>query len=67
MNEPVNLIAEMRGGFPPRCGFCGRQVEPEDVIPEEGGEWACRRCWERWEANDHPDTRAGELIPEDGA
>jgi len=46
------LIADLRGGWPEACDFCGqRYVEGlRWPIPEEAGEWACNECYARWEA-----------------
>ena len=54
MNHPEELdvkemIASMRGGIPKRCDFCDQPMTYEEACPEEGGEWACIRCWNRWE------------------
>jgi len=44
------LIVALRGGIPVKCDFCGQPMKPSDAIPEEAGDWACRTCWDRWEA-----------------
>jgi len=44
-----DLIHSLRGGPPLTCDFCEQPMEPEDAIPEEAGDWACRTCWDRWE------------------
>lgn len=45
-----DLIIGLRGGVPPKCDFCGEEKPPADLHPEEGGEWACINCIERWKA-----------------
>ena len=53
MSDPVlDLIADLRGGRPDKCDFCGQPTGPESLTPEEGGDWACLTCWERWERED---------------
>lgn len=42
------LIADLRGGVPDSCSFCGKATKPEDLHPEEAGEWACIECIKRW-------------------
>jgi hypothetical protein len=43
------LIADIRGGLPERCDFCGlAYTEGRYAIPEEAGEWACNHCYARW-------------------
>lgn len=49
-NPMKDMIADLRGGYPEKCGFCGQPMTPEEAVPEEAGEWACIRCWDRWEA-----------------
>lgn len=45
------LIVALRGGVPAKCDFCQQEVEPENLHPEEAGEWACIECIMRWEKN----------------
>ena len=46
----LQLIAELRGGIPEKCDFCGQEyTEDRYPIPEEAGEWTCSECWARWE------------------
>lgn len=46
-------IAELRGGLPEACDFCGQPYGPERYpVPEEAGEWACSECLARWDAAD---------------
>lgn len=48
----LELIAELRGGIPSNCDFCGKLfTEANYPTPEEGGEWACIECVTRWESN----------------
>jgi len=52
-NDVFNMIVELRGGVPERCDFCGeRYTDSRRPTPDEGGEWACTVCWERWEKQD---------------
>ena len=49
----LDMIAELRGGYPEACDFCGKLYnEDRHPVPEEAGEWACTECWERWEKED---------------
>ena len=50
--DVVSFLAEVRGGLPERCDFCNQPTNENDLIPEEGGDWVCRTCWDRWEAED---------------
>ena len=43
----IDLIKALRGGNAGLCDFCKRKAD--DLLPEEGGAWACRDCIERWE------------------
>ena len=54
----LDLLMELRGGMPEKCDFCGGPIN-DDPIPEEAGEWACRACYERWEA-ENAARRKGE-------
>jgi hypothetical protein len=45
-------IAELRGGFPTKCSFCDREVAPEQLEPEEAGDWACWYCLLKWARED---------------
>jgi hypothetical protein len=38
------LIASLRGGIPDQCSWCGDTVSPDDLEPEEAGDWVCQRC-----------------------
>jgi hypothetical protein len=38
------LIADLRGGSPDHCEWCGEKTQQEDLIPISGGEWACLKC-----------------------
>lgn len=41
-DDTKQLIADLRGGVPEHCSFCG---DPSDRLePEEAGEWACPPC-----------------------
>lgn len=49
----LDMIAELRGGIPEKCDFCGQPFNDKRYpIPEEAGEWTCSECWERWENED---------------
>jgi len=51
--DAYEMIVALRGGLPIHCDFCGEEIpENELPIPEEAGAWACRRCWDYWEAHD---------------
>lgn len=51
-DEVKAMIADLRGGIPPKCEFCG-EVRPENEMhPEEAGEWACIHCIRRWHKED---------------
>jgi len=46
----LEIIAELRGGIPSTCDFCGETFTEENYpTPEEGGEWACITCVKRWD------------------
>lgn len=44
-----DLIVALRGGVPTKCDFCLEERAPEDMHPEEAGEWACIYCIARWD------------------
>jgi hypothetical protein len=51
--DVFGMIVELRGGLPMNCDFCGEAIPKDQLpVPEEGGAWACRACWDYWEAND---------------
>jgi hypothetical protein len=52
VDEVKQFLADLRGGIPGRCDFCNEPMTEDDAVPEEGGDWACIRCWERWEKED---------------
>ncbi len=53
MNWVAETIMALRGGPPEKCDFCGQPYTEERYpTPDEGGEWACNECWERWEKED---------------
>lgn len=41
------FIADLRGGIPEKCSWCDQPMTPEEAEPEEGGEWICRKCFDR--------------------
>jgi hypothetical protein len=45
-------IAMLRGGFPERCGFCEKVTPPENLEPEEAGQWVCWYCLRNWAHED---------------
>jgi hypothetical protein len=47
-----DLVVGIRGGVPERCDFCQQPTPPDDLHPEEGEEWACITCLERWNRNE---------------
>lgn len=55
-DEPFStfdLIVELRGGLPLACDFCGQSyADDRQPVPEEGGEWACTECVDRWAVTD---------------
>jgi hypothetical protein len=46
------IIIGLRGPPPIACDFCFKLTPPEDLHPEEGGDWACVSCLRRWEVAD---------------
>ena len=45
----INFITQLRGGLPDECDFCSQPFTAErQPVPEEGGEWACTECEQRW-------------------
>jgi hypothetical protein len=55
----LDFIAEIRGGIPEKCDFCGKMFTQACFpIPEEGGEWACSECWSKWEEEDNERTNS---------
>jgi hypothetical protein len=55
--DPKSLIAAIRGGIPETCSFCGTVTPPEHLHPEEGGDWACITCLDRWDAEDAAEAK----------
>lgn len=45
-------IADLRGGFPAKCSFCDTPTPPEQLEPEEAGDWVCWRCLHKWAKQD---------------
>lgn len=41
-------IIDLRGGLPAACDFCRKETAPENLEPEEAGEWVCHECLDRW-------------------
>lgn len=61
-NDDVrNLIVDLRGGIPDKCSFCANPTEPQNLHPEEAGEWICNECIKRMGYGG-----GGEGIPFDG-
>lgn len=48
-DELKQWIADLRGNIPTNCDFCGEPRPFSQLHPEEGGDWACDECIERWE------------------
>lgn len=48
-----DMIANLRGGIPVACNFCRQEKPPEQMEPEEAGEWVCWACLDRWEYQEH--------------
>ncbi len=49
MINVLQMIAELRGGIPEKCDFCGKPfTEKNYPTPEEAGNWACIECVRRW-------------------
>lgn len=64
MDEAKAMIADLRGeGDTVPCTRCGKDVPVAEAEPEEGGEWECRPCWERCEAQERT-ALARELLDE---
>lgn len=38
--------------FRRECDFCGCMFPPEQIDPEEGDQWACMGCQDRWAKED---------------
>lgn len=45
--EVRELIIALRGGPPDKCDFCGNMTLPDNLHPEEAGEWICNDCIKR--------------------
>lgn len=43
----AEIIAGLRGGWGTRCDFCHEEKPPEQLDPEEAGQWMCSACWAR--------------------
>ena len=41
-NETRQLIADLRGGVPEKCDWCGKRASY--LEPEEAGDWVCHAC-----------------------
>lgn len=53
MND-LELLIDLRGGLPEACDFCKQPyTEARYPVPEEGGEWACNECCEKWREQDY--------------
>ncbi len=46
------LIVDLRGGVPKTCDFCHKPTLPENLHPEEAGQWVCIICLIAWEKTD---------------
>jgi len=38
--------------FQQTCDFCGKLCAPDAIDPEEGNQWACVECQQKWAAED---------------
>lgn len=48
-DDTRDLIIGIRGGeeaMPSKCDWCGKPCKPDELEPEEAGDWVCRQCWE---------------------
>lgn len=46
----IDVIADLRGGIPETCDFCGNIFTKENyATPEEAGDWACITCVKHWD------------------
>lgn len=45
------LLLALRG-VPSKCDFCGEATEADKLEPEEGGDWVCWKCLDRWNAKE---------------
>lgn len=52
MENMKGLIADLRGGIPGKCDFCLKPTKPEQLEPEEAGEWVCWYCLRDWAYED---------------
>jgi hypothetical protein len=43
-----DIIIDLRGGVPEKCDFCKQPTPPENLHPEEAGDWACITCINHW-------------------
>jgi hypothetical protein len=50
--DTKRLISGLRGEIPDECDFCHSRKPPEELEPEEGGQWACWDCLGRWAEQD---------------
>ena len=48
MIDVRQFIVDLRGGIPERCDFCGKPTPPEQMEPEEAGDWVCHTCMKHW-------------------
>lgn len=46
-----SLLMSFRG-LPQRCDFCGKEKAPEELEPEESGDWVCWDCLTRWRSEE---------------
>lgn len=51
-------------GIPEQCDFCLTRMPAHELHPEEGGDWVCRACMDRWDAEDR---RLDALLADDQA
>ena len=47
-NSVLDLIVDMRDGYPKKCDYCKQTRPAHELVPDEAGTWSCAHCWERW-------------------
>jgi hypothetical protein len=40
------LLLALRGNPPSKCDWCGKECPPDELHPEEAGQWVCLKCFE---------------------
>jgi hypothetical protein len=57
-----DLIMDLRG-TPTKCDFCENSFSPDDLIPEEAGQWSCKGCWDAFYHPKEEENDRGEPAP----